>query len=315
MACRGLPPQQRRWGLVIGAGVAVMLRIIFAGVVARLMLLPYLKLVGGVALTVIAAKLLVPEDPDRDEIQAVAHLWRAVMIIAVADIVMSLDNIVAIAAIAQGNVVLLAIGLAVSIPLIVAGAALVMALLDRFPILIWAGAALLGWIAGEVIVADPALSAHLAATFGAQLAQQIEFAAPATGAALAIAAGGLWRCWHETELARGRPASRRRIARIPTSARNLQKQQRIFAGAASSLDYDVDKLRRSAAAVGLCSHACAVFFRLADRQSDFGHPACWCCLADTIASDFPQNLACGANRGICTPHVLAGVQKLRRRLR
>ena len=97
-----------------------------------LMLLPYLKLVGGMALIFIAAKLLVPEDADRDEIEAVAHLWRAVMIIAIADIVMSIDNMIAIAAIAQGNILLLAIGLAVSIPLIVAGAALVLALLNAF---------------------------------------------------------------------------------------------------------------------------------------------------------------------------------------
>jgi predicted tellurium resistance membrane protein TerC len=92
---------------------------------------------------------------------------------------------------------LLAIGLAVAIPLIVAGAALVLALLNRFPILIWAGTALLGWIAGDLIVADTVLSRHLVTSFGGQLARQIEFAAPATGAALAIVAGGLWRCWHE----------------------------------------------------------------------------------------------------------------------
>ena len=198
MACRELPPQQRRWGLVIGAGVAVVLRVMLVGVLAWLMLLPYLKLAGGVALLFIAAKLLVPEEADRAEIQAVAHLWRAVMIIAVADIVMSIDNMIAIAAVAEGNLLLLAIGLAVSIPLIVAGAALVLALLNRFPILVWAGTALLGWIAGEIIVADAALSTHLAASFGGQLARQIEFAAPATGAAFAIAAGGLWRCWHES---------------------------------------------------------------------------------------------------------------------
>ena len=197
MACRELPAQQRRWGLVAGAGVAVVLRIVLVGVLAWLMSLPYLKLVGGVALVFIAAKLLVPEGPDRDEIQAVAYLWRAVVIIAVADIVMSIDNMVAIAAIARGTSLLLAIGLAVSIPLIVAGAALVLALLSRFPILVWAGTALLGWIAGEIIVADAALSSRLAAGFGGQLAWQIEFAAPAAGAALAIAAGGLWRCWHE----------------------------------------------------------------------------------------------------------------------
>jgi len=201
MACRGLPPQQRRWGLVTGAGVAVVLRIILVGVLTGLMLLPYLKLVGGIALVFIAAKLLVPEDADRDDIEAVAHLWRAVMIIAIADIVMSIDNMVAIAAIAQGNVLLLAIGLAVSVPLIVAGAAVVLALLSRFPILIWAGTALLGWIAGEIIVSDPVLSGHLTASFGGQLTRQIEFAAPGTGAALAIAAGGLWRSWHESRAA------------------------------------------------------------------------------------------------------------------
>ncbi len=207
MACRGLPPPQRRWGLVIGAGVAVILRIILVGVLTRLMLLPYLKLVGGVALIFIAAKLIVPEEAERDEIQAVAHLWRAVMIIAIADIIMSVDNMVAIAAIAQGNLLLLAIGLAVSIPLIVAGAALIMALLNRFPIMVWAGTALLGWVAGEIIVDDPVLSGHAAAAFGAQLTQQIEFAAPGTGAALAIAAGGLWRCWHEIRVnAAGREA-------------------------------------------------------------------------------------------------------------
>lgn len=201
MACRELPPPQRRWGLVIGAGVAVIVRLVLVGVLTWLMLLPYLKLVGGVALIFIAAKLLVPEEADRDEIQAVAQLWRAVMIIAIADVVMSIDNMIAIAAIAQGNLLLLAIGLAVSIPLIVAGAALVLALLNRFPILVWAGTALLGWIAGDLIVADAALTQHLATRFGGELAGQIEFAAPATGAALAIAAGGLWRCWHESKAA------------------------------------------------------------------------------------------------------------------
>src|SRR6266436_7177784 len=94
----------------------------------------------------IAAKLLVPDDPDEDETEAAEHLWRAVKIVAIADIIMSLDNVIAIAAAAQGNMALLVIGLAISIPLIVAGAALIMALLDRFPILVWAGAALLGWI-------------------------------------------------------------------------------------------------------------------------------------------------------------------------
>jgi YjbE family integral membrane protein len=196
LACRGLPEHQRRWGIAIGAGVAVLLRVVFVGVIARLMLLPYLKLIGGVALLVIAAKLIVPDEPDRKDIQAVSHLLRAVMIIAIADIVMSLDNIIAIAAIAQGNLLLLAIGLGVSIPLIMAGAALITALIDRFPIFIWAGSALLGWVAGHVIATDPAVVAHLAHVFGDTFAQQAELAASSAATLLAVAAGGLWSRLH-----------------------------------------------------------------------------------------------------------------------
>ena len=107
MACRGLPPHQRRWGLGIGVGVAALLLIIFTGIVTRLMLLAYLKLIGGVALLVIAAKLIVPEAADRNEIEAVAHLWRAIRIVVVADLIMSLDNIIAVAAAAKGDFLLL----------------------------------------------------------------------------------------------------------------------------------------------------------------------------------------------------------------
>jgi YjbE family integral membrane protein len=165
MACRGLPPRQRFWGMVLGAGVAVLLRIIFTGIVVTLMELPYLKLVGGLALLVIAAKLLVPEHEDEGDVDAAAHLWAAVQIVAVADIVMSLDNVIAVAAAANGSIPLLVIGLAISVPLIVAGAALIMALLTRLPALVWAGAGLLGWIAGEVAATDPAIQPKLHAFF------------------------------------------------------------------------------------------------------------------------------------------------------
>ena len=163
MACRGLPQQQRRWGLIIGAGLAVLLRIIFTVVLASLLTLPYLKLIGGAALLYISAKLLVPEGPDKSEIEAAAHLWRAVLLIVIADIVMSFDNVVAIAAAARGDFFLLAIGLAISIPLLVVGAALVAMLLDRFPVLMWAGAALLGWIGGGLVFDDPAMRQFLPA--------------------------------------------------------------------------------------------------------------------------------------------------------
>jgi YjbE family integral membrane protein len=156
MACRGLAPRQRLWGMVIGAGIAVVLLIAFTGIVARLMVLPYLKLVGGLALMVIAAKLLVPED-EGDDVTAGTSLWHAVRIVVIADIVMSLDNVIAVAAAANGQLSLLVLGLAISIPVIIAGAAVIMMVLDRFPILVWLGATLLGWIAGGVIATDPAV--------------------------------------------------------------------------------------------------------------------------------------------------------------
>jgi YjbE family integral membrane protein len=193
MACRALPPRQRLWGMILGAGVAVLLRIVFTVVIATLMTQPYLKLIGGLALFYIAAKLLVPEDEGGDGVEAVDHLWRAVRIVAIADIVMSLDNVIAIAAAAQGNMLLLIIGLGVSIPLIVAGAALIMALLDRFPILVWAGAALLGWIVGEVIATDPAVEHYIVDQFGTEAAHRIELVAATVGLVLVLVVGGLWR--------------------------------------------------------------------------------------------------------------------------
>jgi YjbE family integral membrane protein len=165
MACRGLAPRQRLWGMVLGSAAAVMLRIIFTVIVATVMGLPYLKLVGGLALLVIAAKLLVPDNSEQDQVGSASHLWAAVQIVVVADIVMSLDNVIAVAAAAAGSVPLLIFGLASSIPLIIAGAAVIMALLELLPILIWAGSALLGWIAGDVIATDPAVHPKLQSLF------------------------------------------------------------------------------------------------------------------------------------------------------
>jgi YjbE family integral membrane protein len=160
LACRGLHPRQRVWGMVIGAGIAVILLIVFTGIVATLMVLPYLKLVGGVALLAIAAKLLVPEDGG-DDVTEGTSLWHAVRIVVIADIIMSLDNVIAVAAAANGQLPLLILGLAISIPMIIAGAALIMMILDRMPILVWLGAALLGWIGGDVIATDPAIAPRL----------------------------------------------------------------------------------------------------------------------------------------------------------
>jgi hypothetical protein len=136
--------------------------------------LPYLKLVGGLALAVIAAKLLVPEDGG-DDVTAGTSLWHAIRIVVIADIIMSLDNVIAVAAAANGQLPLLILGLAISIPMIIAGAALIMALLDRLPILVWLGATLLGWIAGDVIATDPAVSPVLERLLDGQIALDIDF--------------------------------------------------------------------------------------------------------------------------------------------
>jgi YjbE family integral membrane protein len=213
LACRGLNARHRLWGMVLGAGCAMLLRIIFTGTVAGLMELPYLKLAGGLALLVISARLLVAEDEDEDGVETTSHLWHAVRIVVVADIVMSLDNVIAVAAAARGSLPLLILGLAISVPLIVVGAALITALLTRLPILIVAGAGLLGWIAGSVIATDSGLAPHLHALlegrFGAWLdwvattlglpmrftdpTSSIEPLLAGLGVIVVLIAGSLWR--------------------------------------------------------------------------------------------------------------------------
>jgi YjbE family integral membrane protein len=186
MACRSLSDRMRKWGMILGAGVAVALRIIFTGVVTTLMGIPFLKVAGGAALLYIAVELIKPNGGEGgSEIKSHENLWRAMITIAVADVVMSLDNVIAIAAVARGSWVLLTIGLGISIPLIIAGSALVMYVLDRFPILVWAGAALLGWIAGELVVTDAGVISYI----GAEAAHRYETVAAITGAALVVAVG------------------------------------------------------------------------------------------------------------------------------
>ena len=202
LACRMLPARERLWGMILGAGVAVLLRILFTLVVAEAMQYAYLKLAGGLLLLWIAVKLLVPEDEDGDKVEAAENLWRAVRIVAIADIVMSLDNVIAIAASAETaaarldpahadaiKATLIIFGLATSVPMIVAGSALLMALLDRFPILVWGGAGLLGWVAGEIMVKDPVAERLL----GEILAHSLHLWAAAAGAVFVLALGWILR--------------------------------------------------------------------------------------------------------------------------
>ncbi len=150
----------------------LLLRIFFTIIIAQIMGVPFLKLVGGLLLLWIAVKLIVPSDEHgEDSVKAGDTLWRAVWLVTVADIVMSLDNVIAIAAAAETaaarvdlahalsiKTILIVFGLATSVPLIIAGSTLLMALLNRFPILVWAGAGLLGWVAGEIMVKDAAVA-------------------------------------------------------------------------------------------------------------------------------------------------------------
>ena len=184
LACRSLPDQQRKWGIILGAAAATILRILFTGITAQLMAFPYLKLAGGIALLWIAVKLLVPEDENEEKVQSSDNLWRAVGIVVVADLVMSLDNVIAIAAAAKGDNFLILFGLALSIPLVIAGSSLVLKLLDRFPWLVWAGAGLLGWVAGEMMIDDSALPGYVGAIPAAA-----HYIAAVAGAALVLAVG------------------------------------------------------------------------------------------------------------------------------
>lgn len=189
MACRGLPDHLRQKGIWLGAGAAIGLRILFTGIVVWLLGIPYLKIVGALALIWIAVQLLAPESDEEHKTAATDNLWKAVGTIAVADIVMSLDNVIAIAGAAQGDWLLIIVGLLISIPLIIAGSTLVMAMLTRFPILVWAGAALLGWIAGEMFLSDPAIVAR----YGEEALHGWHYPAAAIGAVVVLALGALYR--------------------------------------------------------------------------------------------------------------------------
>ncbi len=160
LACRGLPEDKRRLGALLGAGMAIALRVLFTLLIVRLLDIPVVKLAGGVLLIVIAVNL-VTEEHDAKDVRSRGTLWGAVLTITLADAVMSLDNVLAIAGAAHGNMWLIVFGLVLSVPLVVFGAGLVMSAIERFPIIAWAGAALLGWVAGGMMTEDPVFAGWL----------------------------------------------------------------------------------------------------------------------------------------------------------
>ena len=184
MAARSLPAHQQRRAIFWGSAAAIVMRIILTLIAVEMLKWPYLKIVGALLLLYIGISLLSEEGGADDGHHAIGTLAAAVRTILVADLVMSLDNVLAVAAAAKGNTPLLVIGLAVSIPLIIFGSTLLLKVMDRFPIIITLGAALLGFLAGEMMFTDPAVEAR----FG-ELSPTVENAAGAAGAALVVGAG------------------------------------------------------------------------------------------------------------------------------
>lgn len=166
LACRNLPDKLRTRGIIYGTAGAIILRVILIAFALALLAIPYLKIVGAVLLLWIGVKLLQPEAEDNHNISSSDKLWAAVKTVIVADLVMSIDNVLAIAGAAQGahqdhQLALVVFGLLVSIPIIVAGSQLVLKLMARFPVVITLGAMLLGWIAGQMAYSDPAIKPYL----------------------------------------------------------------------------------------------------------------------------------------------------------
>ena len=188
LACRRLPPKQRKWGIIYGTLGAIVLRVILIAFALTLLAVPYLKLVGAVLLVWIGVKLLLPENEgEHSNITASDKLWSAVKTVIVADLVMSVDNVLAIAGAAgsagQHQLALVIFGLLVSIPIIVGGSQIVLKLMEKFPIIIILGGMLLGWIAGQMAYTDPALKGLVPAS------KPVEYACAGLGAILVLILG------------------------------------------------------------------------------------------------------------------------------
>ena len=183
LAARSLPPHQQKQAVFWGSGAAVVLRIVLTVVAAKLLELSFLQIIGGCLLLWIGYQLLGSDEDDAGEAKTYGSLMAAVRTILLADLVMSLDNVIAVAAAAHGSILLLVLGLAVSIPLVIFGSTLMIKLMERFPVIVLLGAALIGWVGGETIANDTALHGY------AMAHPSLHYIAAALGAALVVGAG------------------------------------------------------------------------------------------------------------------------------
>jgi YjbE family integral membrane protein len=189
MAVRSLPREHRRRGILLGSAAAVLLRVIATFFVAQLLRAPYVKLIGGLLIAWIAVKLFVEGTPDESGERAATSVWQAVRVIVIADITMALDNMLAVGGASHGNIFLLLFGLALSIPFVVFTSGLLSMLMDRYPVIIYAGAAILGKVAAEMVLTDPVVVAVV------PVSTRAIWIAEALTAAGVIAAGKLWLRW------------------------------------------------------------------------------------------------------------------------
>jgi YjbE family integral membrane protein len=185
LAARSLPPHQQRMAVLFGSGAAVVLRILLTIVAVQLLAMPYLQIVGGLLLLWIGVQLLGDEDEGEGQSKEHGSLMAAVRTILIADLVMSLDNVIAVAAAAKGSFLLLILGLAISIPLVIFGSTLMIKLMERFPIIVVIGAGLIGWVGGEAIVNDNVLKELVEGN------RWLHYAGPALGAAFVVGLGKL----------------------------------------------------------------------------------------------------------------------------
>ena len=185
LAARSLPPAQRKKAVLFGSGAAVVLLIVLTVVAVQLLALPYLQIVGGLLLLWIGTQLLGDGDEGEGESKEYGSLLAAVRTILIADLVMSLDNVIAVAAAAKGSMLLLILGLAISIPLVIFGSTLMIRLMERFPVVVTFGAGLIGWVGGETIISDNVLVSTV------EGAHWLHYAGPALGAAVVLGVGKL----------------------------------------------------------------------------------------------------------------------------
>ena len=184
LAARSLPADQQKKAIFWGSGAAIIMRIILTIFAVKLLALPWLKIIGALLLIWIGIKLLVPEDEEDGSVQSHAHLGAAIKTILIADLVMSLDNVIGVAAAAKDDILLLTLGLAISIPLIIFASTVLLKVMERFPLIIMVGAALLGFVAGEMAITDP-IDKH----WIEQNAAWMEYAMPAFCALLVVSVG------------------------------------------------------------------------------------------------------------------------------